>query len=64
MKLIIVQFPTHVEVKLIKSESHRQIYTFDNLKLAEAFCTGFNCARIAASEQVQSLTIHSEMRKA
>jgi len=64
MKLILTEHADHVEIELMDGSLRLSAYTFDNMRLAEAFCTGFHCAKHAANSLVQSLPMGYEKRKA
>jgi len=63
MKLILTEHSDHVEIELMDGCQRLNCYTVENMKQAEAFCTGFHCAKSAANNLVQSLPLGYEKRK-
>lgn len=61
MKIILTEHKNFVEV-LIRDGGGINIfcYIFDNKKLAEAFCSGFYCARSVANSLIQDLPMGYE----
>jgi hypothetical protein len=64
MKLILTEHPDHVEIEVMDGCLRLHCYTFDNMKLAESFCTGFHCAKTVANNLIQSLPLGYDKRKA
>jgi hypothetical protein len=61
MKLILTEHPNNVEIVLQGADGYRiACYVFDTKRLAEAFCSGFSCAKQAANGLVQSLPMGYE----
>lgn len=66
MKLILTEYPDgHCEIIVRDSGGiNLHVYTFDNKKIAEGFCTGFHCAKSVANNLIQSLPMGYETKKA
>ena len=63
MKLILTQYTEHVEIEVMDGSLRLHAYVFDNMKQAEAFCSGFHCAKTVINGMVQSLPLGYEKRK-
>jgi len=61
MKLIITDYKDYSEV-VVRDETgiNLHVYTFDDKKTAQAFCTGFQCAKTVINGLVQSLPLSYE----
>lgn len=64
MKLILTQHADHVEIT-VRDDSgiNLHCYTFDDKKQAEAFCTGFHCAKTVANDLIQAMPLGYELKK-
>ena len=63
MKLILTQYPNYIEVEVMDGCLRLHSYVYDTMKEAEAFCTGFSCAKTLANGLIQSLPMGYEKRK-
>lgn len=60
MKIILHEYVLEntkfVEITILNIDGSKfAVYTFDTMKQAEAFCTGFSCAKSLANSLVQSM---------
>ena len=62
MKLILVNYEDHSEVRVMDGCLQLHIFTFDDHKQARSFCQGFTCARKVANAKVQELPMDYEVR--
>ena len=63
MKLILTQYPDYIEIEVMDGSLRLHCYTYDTMKEAESFCTGFSCAKTLANGLIQSLPMGYEKRK-
>ena len=65
MKLILTEYvdKQYVELEVMDGCLRLSCYTFNTMKEAEAFCSGFSCAKMIANNLIQSLPMGYEKKK-